>query len=328
MADNHTFSSMRFSTANLAPEVWSAQWREYCVRMALSLEFAAPPNDKFECTAVSRALPGLHMLAVALPEVCGTRTRNYNSKNHDDFTLIVNRVGAVTASARGCNVALREGEAMLMRSQDVLSFNRRMPGRCVSLGIPGSVLSSIVVDAEHAVMRHIPRHLGALKLLTGYSCALLHDEGLDSPEIRSIAVNHVHDLVALTLGATRDAAEVAKNRGVPAARLKLAKAYISENSFRRDLTVSAVSTHLGLTPRNLQRLFEIEGITFSSFLLSQRLTRAYRMLVETKFAGTAVSTIAYDVGFGDLSYFNRCFKQRYGATPRDVRSGSAEYAST
>jgi hypothetical protein len=28
---------------------------------------------------------------------------------------------------------------------------------------------------------------------------------------------------------------------------------------------------------------------------------------------------AYDVGFGDLSYFIRCFKRHYGATPGDLR---------
>jgi AraC-like DNA-binding protein len=33
-----------------------------------------------------------------------------------------------------------------------------------------------------------------------------------------------------------------------------------------------------------------------------------------------VSSIAFDVGFGDLSYFNRTFKKRFGATPREVRA--------
>ena len=46
------------------------------------------------------------------------------------------------------------------------------------------------------------------------------------------------------------------------------------------------------------------------------------MLTELRFAHSAVGAIAYDVGFGDLSYFNRCFKRRYGATPREIRNGS------
>ena len=77
---------------------------------------------------------------------------------------------------------------------------------------------------------------------------------------------------------------------------------------------------LGLTPRNLQRLFESEGTTFSEFLLSQRLNRAHRMLTEPRLAQNPVGSVAYDAGFGDLSYFNRSFKRRYGMTPRDVRN--------
>jgi AraC-like DNA-binding protein len=100
----------------------------------------------------------------------------------------------------------------------------------------------------------------------------------------------------------------------------MAKSYIMENSNRRDLSVGAVATHLGLTPRNLQRLFESEGTTFSEFLLSQRLCRAHRMLTEPRLAQNPVGTIAYDAGFGDLSYFNRSFKRRFGVTPRDVRN--------
>jgi AraC-like DNA-binding protein len=47
------------------------------------------------------------------------------------------------------------------------------------------------------------------------------------------------------------------------------------------------------------------------------------MLTEPRLAQSAVGAIAYDAGFGDLSYFNRSFKRRYGATPRDVRNESA-----
>jgi AraC-like DNA-binding protein len=30
--------------------------------------------------------------------------------------------------------------------------------------------------------------------------------------------------------------------------------------------------------------------------------------------------VDYECGFGDLSYFNRAFRRRYGATPTDVRA--------
>ena len=36
----------------------------------------------------------------------------------------------------------------------------------------------------------------------------------------------------------------------------------------------------------------------------------------------AASTIAYNLGFNDVSHFNRSFRQRFGCTPSDVRSAA------
>jgi AraC-like DNA-binding protein len=61
----------------------------------------------------------------------------------------------------------------------------------------------------------------------------------------------------------------------------------------------------------------------SAFLLDERLKLAHRMLSEVRFVDRAIGSIAYDVGFGDLSYFNRCFRKLYGITPSGVRNGDA-----
>ena len=44
------------------------------------------------------------------------------------------------------------------------------------------------------------------------------------------------------------------------------------------------------------------------------------MLIDRRFAGLSISTIAFEVGFGDLSYFNRKFRKRFGTSPRDWRT--------
>jgi AraC-like DNA-binding protein len=33
-----------------------------------------------------------------------------------------------------------------------------------------------------------------------------------------------------------------------------------------------------------------------------------------------ISTIAFEAGFGDLSYFNLAFRRRYRQTPSDIRA--------
>jgi AraC-like DNA-binding protein len=178
-----------------------------------------------------------------------------------------------------------------------------------------------VIDIDDIVMRPIPGETNTLKLLLGYANVLLTDVPLASPpELRHLIVSQITDLVALTLGATRDAAHIAEGRGVPAARLHAAKAYVMENSGRQNLSVADVAKHLGVSNRHVQRLFESDGTTFSTFLLDYRLACAYRMLCKSQYGHWGIGKIADYAGFADLSYFGRSFRKRYGSTPRDIRS--------
>src|SRR5262249_23648607 len=157
------------------------------------------------------------------------------------------------------------------------------------------------------------------KLMEQYAGWLLNASPTIDAQLRNVSVGHVLDLLALTVGPRADFADTARTRGLWAARLKLAKSVVVGHSDRRDLSVASVAASLNVTPRYVQRLFEADGTTFTEFLTGQRLARAHRMLCEPSVNQAAISTIAYDVGFGDLSYFNRRFRRQYGQTPREVR---------
>ena len=77
-----------------------------------------------------------------------------------------------------------------------------------------------------------------------------------------------------------------------------------------------------VSPRNVQLLFEGGGETFSEYVIEQRLLSTYRMLVTAGFSDWTISAIAFEAGFSNLSYFNRTFRRRYGATPSDVREAA------
>jgi AraC-like DNA-binding protein len=48
------------------------------------------------------------------------------------------------------------------------------------------------------------------------------------------------------------------------------------------------------------------------------------MLTDSRFASRSISALAFDTGFGDLSYFNREFRRRYHATPSEVRRAAVK----
>jgi AraC-like DNA-binding protein len=130
---------------------------------------------------------------------------------------------------------------------------------------------------------------------------------------------HMRDLVALALGATGEAAELATARGGRAARLRVIKADIEARLHEPGLCTATVAARHRLTERALQRLFETEGTSCMAFILERRLARVHRMLTDPRFAEHRIKTIVFDAGFGHLSHFWSAFRSRFGASPSEVR---------
>jgi AraC-like DNA-binding protein len=94
----------------------------------------------------------------------------------------------------------------------------------------------------------------------------------------------------------------------------------------RDLSLDAVAARQGISPSYVRKLFESDRTSFTDFVLSQRLARAHRLLGDPRSTGHAIGDIALAAGFGDLSYFNRAFRRRYGVTPGGLRGRSNGHA--
>jgi AraC-like DNA-binding protein len=97
------------------------------------------------------------------------------------------------------------------------------------------------------------------------------------------------------------------------------RADVMTNLGRNELSLPEVASRCGLSPRQAQRLFEQAGTTFTEFVLEQRLLLARKLLGDPRGRVRKISDIAHSAGFSDLSYFNRAFRKRFGATPSDLR---------
>jgi AraC-like DNA-binding protein len=311
---------VEFSTDFLPEEERISYWREHYCQVMLRVDLEPAKDIPFHACMTSLSLPGLNLMEASSSSARISRTGHYLADGNDDAVLAINQSGIAIVSSGGREEVLREQEAILLMSNEPTSFYRASQGQSFTVRVPRSMLQSIGSDAESTFMRSIPRNRSALGLLSRYASWLLRVGASLDPELLNVSGRHVQDLFALTVGAANDFKEVARTRGLRAARLKLAKAYIIENSHRREISVGSVSAHLCVTPRYLQRLFEDDGTTFSEFLVMQRLARAHRRLCQSGSVHAPISTIAYDAGFGDLSYFNRRFRRLYGMTPREVKS--------
>jgi AraC-like DNA-binding protein len=112
--------------------------------------------------------------------------------------------------------------------------------------------------------------------------------------------------------------------GIRAARLHTIKSDILENLRQRSFSIHGVASRHGITVNYVRQLFAAEGVTFSEFVLQQRLAAADLMLRDPRYADRSISAIAFEVGFGDVSYFNRIFRRRFGVKPADARAAARQ----
>lgn len=212
------------------------------------------------------------------------------------------------------------------QDRDLLAAEYVLGNDHVVLIVPRANLSPIVADSEEASTRLIPGGTEALRLLRGYLAALFDSADIDDRTLRQLVGCHVCDLVAMAVGATRDGNAIALGRGVRAARLNAIKADILENLSSSALTVARIAQRQRVTPRYVHMLFETEGMTFSQFVIEERLKLVYGRLTDRRRLSWTISAIATDAGFGDLSHFNRGFKRRYGASPSAIRAEPRPFA--
>jgi AraC-like DNA-binding protein len=102
--------------------------------------------------------------------------------------------------------------------------------------------------------------------------------------------------------------------------------YIATNYTDTDLVLESVVTATGVNRTKVNDVLKAElGMTFTGYLNKLRLTEAARLLSENN--GAAILEIAYSVGYANVSYFNKLFKEEYGCTPKAFRSLSAQQAA-
>jgi AraC-like DNA-binding protein len=95
--------------------------------------------------------------------------------------------------------------------------------------------------------------------------------------------------------------------------------YIANNYADPGLDMDAVVAATGCNRNKINDLLKGElGMTLGAYLNKLRLAEAARLLSEEDEA--AVSEIAYSVGYGNVPYFNKLFKEEYGCAPKVFRA--------
>lgn len=314
--------AFQFSTDAFREHERVAAWREVFGRTILGIDVVPRSPDGFRANASIYCSPTLGVLRASTSPVGQSNSPGLITNDNVTFGWVVS--SRWDASQLGRSADLGPGDGVLLSNGDVGGLTFPDACRYTAFSLPKSLVTPLVPDVGALFARRVPAANPALKLLLRYLDLAHEDHVAGDPGLQTAFANHVCDLLALALGATRDATEQARERGLPDARLRAMKDDIRKCWNRPDLSIHAVAARHGVSARHVQRAFEESGTTFTQYVTEQRLAAAYEALGRRTSIDVPISTIAYDCGFSDISHFNRAFRRQFGCTPTEARSVAAQ----
>ncbi|MBZ9746557.1 helix-turn-helix transcriptional regulator [Mesorhizobium sp. CO1-1-7] len=311
------------SSARLPPHLDERErfspWQDIPVAEIRSAEYDSPENLHFEAieaTAVGSAVLG----QMSGPVKHATRkASNIANDDEDGYLLMINKADTMLSGVHaGREYAVGRGEAVLVTASEALKMNGADSNVWTNVVVPRAILLRAFPQIDDRLGLKIGADSEALELLKRYCLLLESGSPLASADLITHATDTIVDLIGLATGAKGRAAELAGLRGLRAARLEAVLARIAEDFIDPGISAQSVALQLGLSVRYVHDLLQETGMSFSERVLELRLQSAHRMLSH-KHSDMRVSDIALTSGFSDVSYFNRCFRRRFGYTPTSAR---------
>ncbi len=312
---------LRFSTQGLPPEARKAAVENVIVpHSEVGVEFL--PDEPPSVTFGMRLLPGAQILAGTS---CSFKCKVTPADGW--FDLVIGQAGiGVIEDGSGRTVEIKPGTARVPSFDRAWTEHAHNPISFICLALPCGLLERGRVRSGLSTRDSLPTS-PAMHLLQSYATTVLREDMEMSPGEAARFASHVHDLALLVLGADdREERERAERRGLRAARLTAIKADIESHLFRPEFSADWIRARHRISERYLRSLFSDEQTSFTDFVLGRRLEGIMRRLADSREMGQPVSTIAYEAGFNDLSWFNRAFRRRFGLTPSQARQAALERA--
>jgi AraC-like DNA-binding protein len=258
----------------------------------------------------------------SIAQINSARTKNLLRDGDDSILVSLIKYGEGHQTQLEHDERLGQGDAVICDCGYPGELNFSTPSQFWNVKIPRQRITSLLPSFGRFAGARLDKDPVARRLLFGYLDGLFTIDMGGGPGAVQLYEEHVIALVAQALGAGGDAHRRAERQGAGAVRraaiLREIKVFMSDPN----LGAATVAARLGISPRYLRMLLEETGRSFCEHLLDRRLDRAAAVLRDPAQRHRKIAEIVFTCGFGDLSYFNRAFRRRYGVTPSDIREQS------
>ncbi len=287
--------------------------------LQLDVELPDSMSPSFEVNAAGS--PDIGILTFSGTPAWATRRIEQVRSLPDDIVFCVTQGSEVCINKKNRPIEIYDAnQAHISVANQAYRIDVKSHYKTLMVAIPSKQLVTAGIDVDKALHHGLSTRMSEMRLLTGYAKMVLSELNNLGADTITQATEYIQKLAVLTLSTTSEREHIDVGRSVKAARLINVKKDIQQNLNNPELNGEWIAIREGISTRYLRELFASDDTSFTEYVLKQRLKCAYEMLTTPRFANWKISEIAYSVGFNDLSYFGRAFKQAYDYSPSSIRN--------
>jgi len=215
-------------------------------------------------------------------------------------------------------IELAPGDIVLGPARGHAGIDFRSDFRQFIVSMPSASLKARLPGAPALALAHLPGRAGLGRLFAGTLSALADAfDTLDDGDIAPVE-SALSEFIATRQAQQRDPSLPTASRTREAAMQRLCR-YVDEQLSDPALSLAAVAAHERVSERQVQKLFEGLGLSFTAYLRQRRLERCRADLANRQYGHLSISDICFRWGFNDPAHFSHCFRDRYAMSPRQFR---------
>ena len=323
MNNDRPRDAVLFNTESLPQCQRFDAFRDAFIRRYMALDIVVGEPGKFRGSLEFRRAGAVDIGLISGSPFSFRRTPSLVRDGDDGVVFALCRRGRFRAQQGTNDNSLAPGDAVLLDNSQLGDMSAVVSSSFWGLKIPRSRLRRLVPGIDDQAGHKIGRGVIAVKLLFRSLEVFRAADGEPDRQFAHLVGDHIIDLVAHALGAQGDARRLVAGRGLREIRRLAVFDEIHRHFGDFELNAAKVAQRMGISPRYVHSLLDETGRTFSQYLLEVRLKHVMQMLISPGCAAQKIADLAFEAGFTDLSHFNRSFRQRFGATPSDVRADAA-----
>lgn len=310
------------STDHLEPSERFGFWHDMLAQATSPLRARTRFTDSFDGTLHHTASTDFNLIIAENDTVDVARTpATIRQADPGVFYLLINYRGVQQFVVDRDMVELGPCDMVLMHTSLSL-YSRSDPQLRRQGGATVFVAPDVVPGGERRLRHLVGRRLSGEDSLVSFLAQHLYLVG--TTDFDSEAAAQVYavssSLISLVLARQLQAEAELPYESRAAALGARVRSYIQANLADPALSAATVAAAHHISTRTLHRVFESEGVSFTSLIRQLRLEQCRREIADPQRLEEPVRSIARRWGFPDASHFSRAYKAAFGLSPSDERA--------